>query len=85
MRNQSIAVPAPGVRRPAKEKLPPRVAGRPEARSRKVTATLERERHAADHVLLVAVVALTARRRVGQGCGEVGPRRPMTCRRNIPC
>jgi len=36
------------------------VAGRPEARGRKLTATIERERHAADSTLLVSIIALSA-------------------------
>jgi cell division protein FtsW len=58
MRNPPVAIPAPRTRRAAPEPKP--VAGRPEARSRKLTATLERERHGADSTLLVSVVALTA-------------------------
>ena len=60
MRNPPIAIPAPRTRRPAAEAPKPRVAGRPEARSRKLTVTIERERHEPDWMLLVSVVALTA-------------------------
>jgi len=60
VRNPPIAVPGARARRPAAEAPKPRVAGRPEARGRKLTATLERERHAPDSTLLVSVVALTA-------------------------
>ena len=60
MSNPPIAVPAPRTRRPAAETPRPRVAGRPEARGRKLTVTLERERHAPDTTLLVSIVALTA-------------------------
>ncbi|HEY8167412.1 MAG: putative lipid II flippase FtsW [Candidatus Limnocylindrales bacterium] len=60
MSNQPAALPVPRTRRRAADPPAPRVAGRPEARSRKLTVALERERHAPDQVLLVSVVALTA-------------------------
>jgi len=63
VRNPPIAVPAPGARgRAARGRVEeaPRVAGRPGARDRSRTVALERERHAPDYAILVAVVALTA-------------------------
>ena len=58
MRNPPVAIPAPRTRRAPDPPKP--VAGRPEVRGRKLTATIERERHAADSTLLVSIIALSA-------------------------
>jgi cell division protein FtsW len=59
MRAAAVVVPVPRIRARS-ERSSPRLAGRPAARGRSRSATLQRERHAPDYGIMIAALALTA-------------------------